>query len=109
MKGDKWRKKNELLERRRRRRRKGVNSQDRNEILLGNRRKWRRINREIVKYKEIERTEGSNGKLISHGRGSRDTCHETATGKMPKMKWIAALCFLCQADSHHTLFALTHL
>lgn len=59
MKGDKWRKKNELLERRRRRRRKGVNSQDRNEILLGNRRKWRRINGEMVKYKEIERTEGS--------------------------------------------------
>lgn len=57
MKGDKWTKKNELLERRRRR--KGVNSQDRNGILLGNRRKWRRINGETVKYKEIERTEGS--------------------------------------------------
>jgi len=40
MKGDKWTEKNELLKRKGRR--KGVNSQDRNEILLGNRRKWRR-------------------------------------------------------------------
>lgn len=37
MKGDKWAKKNELLERTKRR--KGINSQDRNEILLGSRRK----------------------------------------------------------------------
>lgn len=55
--GDNWTKKNELLEKRWRR--KGVNSQDRNGILLGNRRKWRRINGEMVKYKEIERSEGS--------------------------------------------------
>lgn len=55
MKGYKWTKKNELLERKRRR--KGVSSQGRNGILLGNRRKWRRIKREMFKYKERERTE----------------------------------------------------
>lgn len=43
-------KKNELVEKKWRK--KGINSQDRNKILLGNSRKWTRINGEMVKYKE---------------------------------------------------------
>lgn len=63
MKGDKWAKKNWLLERTRRR--KGINSQDRNEVLLGSRRKWSGINGEMVKYEEVEKTEG--GKVNEEG------------------------------------------
>lgn len=55
--GDNWTKKNELLDKRWRKG--GINSQDRNEMLLGNQRKWRGIKGEMVKYKEIEGSEGS--------------------------------------------------
>lgn len=93
--GDNWTKKNELLEKRWREKEKEINSQYRNRIVLGNCRKWRRINGEMVKYKEIERSEGSkvNGeewKVNIPWQRIRDTWQETATGMM--LKWSTLLC-----------------